>query len=375
MLTRSRPLSSCNMRLPWRRRLARVDARTWTLAGIGLVLIAVALWSVRSETAEVRGGPVRVFVPAGATFRNAADSLAAAGLVRWPRLFSMYATIKGRDRTIRAGTYSLARGQRWDSLINALHTGRGVIITVTIPEGWSLRQITPHLARTLEIARESLEVAVRDSAMRARLGVPTPTLEGYLFPDTYVFALGTGARQVVAAMVARFENAWRAEWTERLAAMRRTRHEIVTLASIVEKEVRLSEERPVVAAVYWNRLRINMPLQADPTIIYALGRSTARVLYSDLEVKSPYNTYRNPGLPPGPIAAPGAASLEATVNPAQVPYRYFVAHPDGHHEFRSTYREHLVAIQQVRARARADSIRRARAADSAGSAKTQPRDG
>jgi UPF0755 protein len=107
-----------------------------------------------------------------------------------------------------------------------------------------------------------------------------------------------------------------------------------------------------------------MPLQADPTVIYALGRSTSRVTYADLEVRSPYNTYRNPGLPPGPIASPGAASIEATLFPAQVPYRYFVAHPDGHHEFRTTYREHLVAIRQVRARARADSARRARAADS-----------
>jgi UPF0755 protein len=147
--------------------------------------------------------------------------------------------------------------------------------------------------------------------------------------------------------------------------MGRTRHEIVTLASIVEKEVRLAEELPVVAAVYWNRLRIGMPLQADPTVIYAMGRSAPRVTYADLEIRSPYNTYRNPGLPPGPIASPGAAALEATLFPAQVPYRYFVAHPDGHHEFRTTYREHLAAIQQVRARARADSARRARAADSA----------
>jgi len=342
----------------------RVPLRTWLIGLGGLALIALALWFPRAATQPGAPAAAQVFVPVGATFRNAADSLAAAGLVRSARLFSIYATLRGRDRTIRAGRYRLEPGQSWDELISALHTGRGVMLSVTIPEGWRLRQIVPRLAQALELSRDSLNAAARDSATRARLGVPTETLEGYLFPDTYVFALGTNARQVVDAMVRRFERAWRPEWDARLSTLRRTRHEIVTLASIVEKEVRLAEERPVVAAVYWNRLRIGMALQADPTVIYALNRATPRVMYADLEVSSPYNTYRRPGLPPGPIASPGAAALEATLHPAQVPYRYFVAHPDGHHEFRSTYREHLVAIQQVRARARADSLRRARTADS-----------
>jgi UPF0755 protein len=272
----------------------------------------------------------------------------------------MYGSLKGRDRTIRAGTYQLSQGQSWDALIDALHTGKGVVATVTIPEGWSLRRILPHLARELQLPVDSLRAAAQDSALRARLGVPTENLEGYLFPDTYVIALGTTPRQVIALMASRFAQVWKPEWTARLDTLRRTRHEIVTLASIIEMEVRHEEERPVVSAVYWNRLRTNMPLQADPTVIYALGRSTARVLYRDLEVRSPYNTYRRTGLPPGPIAAPGAGSLEAALYPAQVPYRYFVAAPDGHHEFRRTFREHQEAIRKVRAAARANA-----AADSA----------
>ena len=372
MWMRSPPLCSFSTPLALRRKRfprGHVPRRTWLIGLGGLTLIALALWFPSAAEPPGAPAPVQVFVPVGATFRSAADSLAAARLVRSARLFSMYATLRGRDRTIRAGRYRIEPGQSWDELINTLHTGRGVLVSVTIPEGWRLRQIVPRLAQALEIPRDSLNAAARDSATRARLGVPTETLEGYLFPDTYMFALGTNARQVVDAMVRRFERAWRPEWDVRLGTLRRTRHEIVTLASIVEKEVRLAEERPVVAAVYWNRLRIGMALQADPTVIYALNRATSRVMYADLEVNSPYNTYRRPGLPPGPIASPGASALEAVLHPAQVPYRYFVAHPDGHHEFRSTYREHLVAIQQVRARARADSVRRARTADSTAAAR------
>jgi len=341
---------------------ARSRQRLLVLLLVGVVaLVAVVRWRVLPD-GETLGEPVRVLVPVGASFRQAADSLEAAGVISDARQFSWYARLRGRDRTIRAGTYALPPGERWDALIDALHTGRGVVATVTIPEGWLLRQMLPVLARSLEVSLDSLQVAVRDSALRARVGTPVGDLEGYLFPDTYTFPVGTSARQVVAAMVARFERAWLPEWDARLAALGRTRHEVVTLASIVEKEVRLVEEAPVVAAVYWNRLRIGMPLQADPTVIYALGRPTPRVMYADLEVKSPYNTYRNPGLPPGPIAAPGAAALAATVHPAQVPYRYFVAHPNGHHEFRTTYREHLQAIREVRAQARTDSVRRAQSA-------------
>jgi UPF0755 protein len=321
----------------------------------------------RTPGGPANAEPAHVLIPVGATFHQAADSLATAHLIRWPIMFSLYGSLKGRDRRIRAGTYRLVRGQRWDALIDALHTGRGVIATITIPEGWGLIQIVPYLARELELPVDSLQAAVRDSALRIRLGVPAETLEGYLFPDTYVIPLGTTARQAVAMMVARFQSVWRPQWDARLDTLKRTRHEVVTLASIVEKEVELSEERPVVAAVYWNRLRIHMMLQADPTVIYAMGKaSAARVYISNLRIKSPYNTYSHAGLPPGPIASPGAASIEATLYPAKVPYLYFVGAPDGHHEFRTNDADHLAAVQHIRAQARADSAKRAKArADSA----------
>ena len=304
------------------------------------------------------GAPRRVIIPQGATFRAAAESLASSGVIRSPRLFGLYATITGRDRALRPGTYLLQRGTSWGEVIDALIEGRGIVRTITVPEGFALSEIVPLLAATLRVPIDSVRRAVRDTSLRRQLGVPTSTLEGYLFPDTYSFPDGTSARTAVEIMVRRFEQVWRPEWTPRLAELGRSRHEMVTLASIVEKEARLDRERPVIAAVYTNRLRQGMLLQADPTVQYARGEHTERVLYRDLEIDSPYNTYKRAGLPPGPIASPGRASLEAALYPADVPYRYFVAYPDGHHEFRTDFSGHEEAVRSARRAQRAATGRR-----------------
>lgn len=314
-------------------------------------------------------GSVAVTIPIGVTFREAADSLHARGLVRAPRLFGKYAALFKRDRTIRYGRYIIARGASWNEILTALEKGEGIVKRVVVPEGWALWDIVPTVAESLAVPVDSVEAAVRDTALLRRLAAPrgTRTLEGYLFPDTYDFPEGATARQAIEIMVHRFERVWKPEWNARAIELKMTRHQVVTLASIVEKEVRKGDERPTVSAVYHNRLKRGQALQADPTVQYALGRRRpGRVLYRDLRVESPYNTYRRTGLPPGPIASPGAASLEATLYPADVPFMYFVAHPDGHHEFRNTYAEHLKAIEYVRGVARQDSLeRRRRAAQAA----------
>ena len=299
------------------------------------------------------GAPVRVVVPRGASVRAVADSLAARGVVRSATLFRAYVAWSSHERAIKPGTYQLRPGASYGALLQALVEGRGIVRVMTVVEGWELRQIVPQLARVLGVPRDSVEAAVRDTALRARLDVPTPTLEGYLYPATYTFQEGTSARAAVREMVGGFERAWRPEWNPRLQTLALSRHDVVTLASIVEREAVKPEERPVIAAVYYNRLKKGMRLEADPTIQYALGRHTARVLYRDLEIDSPYNTYRRSGLPPGPIGSPGAPSIAAATQPANVPYLFFVAHPDGHHEFRTTYAEHLVAVREARALARA----------------------
>ena len=294
------------------------------------------------------GAPIRVIIPKGATFRAAADSMHKAGIVSSSFLFKLYARAKQTDRNIKPGTYLIKRGTPWPEILSALHGGHGLVNTITIPEGLTIARIAPLLAQALSVPVDSVDAAVRDTAMLRRVNSPGPTLEGYLFPDTYAFPDGTRPRDAVLEMVRRFEREWRPEWTARLDSLSLDRHEAVTLASIVEREAKVPSERPVIAAVYLNRLREKMLLQADPTVQYARGKHTTRLLHKDLEIDSPYNTYKYAGLPPGPIASPGGASLIATLYPANVPFLYFVAAPDGHHEFRRTLAEHEVAVRQFR---------------------------
>lgn len=293
-------------------------------------------------------GNARVTVPSGASMRLAADSLEAAGVIGSAKLFSFYAKVTGRDRNIKAGTYILDRGASWDRIVDALVSGKGIVLTLTIPEGWDLKTILPTISRVMTVPAAELDSAVRDTTLIRRLNVPIPTLEGYLFPETYLLPESSAALPIVRRLVAEFERRWKPEWNAQLEKLGMTRHQVITLASIIEKEARVASERPTISAVYHNRLKLGMMLQADPTVLYALGRHENRVLYRHLEVKSPYNTYRNVGLPPGPIASPGSASIEAALFPAAVPYLYFVAHPDGHHEFTSTVREHNEMVRRMR---------------------------
>jgi UPF0755 protein len=193
---------------------------------------------------------------------------------------------------------------------------------------------------------------MRDTALQRELGIqPSPAgVEGYMYPTTYVVPMGINARDLVRIMTREFIDRWQPEWDARLAELNMTRHQIVTLASIIEAEVRYRPDRPYVSAVYHNRLRRGMALQADPTVIYAHGRRLRRVWEKNLQIRSPYNTYLHPGLPPGPISQPRDSSIIAALNPASIGYLYFVAQPDGKHIFSATYADHLAAIKRVRQR-------------------------
>jgi UPF0755 protein len=301
-------------------------------------------------SAGPRGTHVDVRIERGAGALRIGRELRAAGLIEHPRLFALYANLRGSEDRLKAGHYRFRPGQGWPSLLRDMEEGRVVTLPVTVPEGFTVAQIAPRLAEVALVSPDSVRGLARDSALARRLGVPGPTLEGYLFPDTYRFAEGIDPRKAMRAMVDRYHEFWTPEMRARADSIGLDERQVVTLASIVEKEARRPEERPVIAGVYLNRLRRGMRLQADPTVQFALGTTKARLLYRDIDrvADDPYNTYTHAGLPPGPIASPGEASLRAVLWPAAVPYLFFVARPDGSHVFSVTEREHVRAKNRIR---------------------------
>ncbi|MEP6571566.1 MAG: endolytic transglycosylase MltG [Gemmatimonadota bacterium] len=311
---------------------------------IGLLLLLVACSSTpRTE---------RVTVPPGATFSQVIDTLAGHGLVGWRPWFKLVARLRRLDRNVKAGVYEFSPGSGTWGVLSTLQSGRVAVVRLTVPEGLTILEVADLAAARLGFPRESLISAARDSAEAAALGVQRPTLEGFLLPETYQLPLGATAREVVHAMTLEFKHAWNPAWDARLDSMQLTRVQLLALASIVEGEARHDEERPIIAGVYVNRLRIGMPLQADPTVQYAIqlktGERKPRLYYKDYAIPSPYNTYLNPGLPPGPVNSPGIKSIRAAIFPATVPFLYFVAEPDGHHLFSRTLAEHDAATGLLR---------------------------
>ena len=292
----------------------------------------------------------RFVVPSGASLQQVSDTLSSRGIVRFPALFRMYVRMKGADSDIKAGTYELGQSSKWSEILDVLVSGRVVTLAFTIPEGWTIIQIAERLAPIVEDSAEAISQRLLDTALTDSLGAPGPTLEGYLFPETYRFAAGVPVERVAAELFQSYRNFWSRGRRERLDSIGMSEREIVTLASIVQAEARWEDEMPIIAAVYHNRLKRGMRLQADPTVQYALDSRKTRLLFQDIEAVAdhPYNTYTHAGLPPGPIGSPGAAAIDASLNPAQVPFLYFVARDDGRHEFSRTLVEHNENIRRIR---------------------------
>lgn len=311
-------------------------------------------YAVLALTTAGCGGPpgedVELTVPVGAGLAAVADTLAARDVIRWPSLFRLYARIRGEDRLVKSGRYALARGSRWRDVLDALTEGRVLTVTLTVPEGFRLAQMASRFAALTGVGVEEVSRALAEPDAADRLGVPGPTLEGYLFPDSYRFAPGVPLGAILDAMVERYRSAWTPRRRQRLDTLGMTERELVTLASIIQAEARRPEEMPRISSVYHNRLRAGWLLQADPTVLYALGGTRERLLFAAIDsvAESPYNTYTQPGLPPGPIGAPGDAALEAALFPADENNFYFVAWPDGTHVFSRTLQEHNQAVARSR---------------------------
>jgi UPF0755 protein len=314
----------------------------------------LSVFSVLSVTAcSSSAQTARVILPAGASFGAVTDSLAAHGVINHPRWFKLMARVRGVDRSVHAGVYEFPAGTSEWTVLGMLAHGKKAALRFTVPEGLTIQEVASLAAERLGIPEDSFMTAARDAkAASTLLGMRVPSFEGFLRPETYVLPADVGAEDLVRIMAQGFLASWHPEWDRRLDSLKMTRLELVTLASIVEGEARADDERETIAGVYRNRLRIGMALQADPTVQYAIslkrGRRKTRLFEKDYQFNSPYNTYLNPGLPPGPVNSPSRRSIEASLYPANVRYLYFVAGTDGRHVFSRTYNEHLRAIRRIR---------------------------
>lgn len=331
--------------------------RLWRVALVLLVFLALAAaggaWWLTQRLAEpykgFAGDEIFVDIPAGAGARSIGRQLVDAGIVRDEVTFRAALVRDGRARDLKAGEYRFEQASTVDAVIERLIKGDVYRRMVTFREGLTMAEMADVFAASgLGTAAQFLAAAADPAPIRA-LDPDAKNLEGYLYPETYGLPRGTPAATLVRLMVSHFEKAFDADLRQAAAAQGLSVRQVVTLASLVEKETAREDERPLVGAVYRNRVKIGMGMQADPTVIYALQnakRWDGNLSRADLEFDSPYNTYRYAGLPPGPIAAPSRASLAAAVHPADVTYLYFVSKNDGSHVFATTLAEHNRNVQQ-----------------------------
>lgn len=289
-----------------------------------------------------------VYVPKGASFSLIASLFREKGIIKDEQVFIITGKILRIEKRARAGYYLITRDMRGIDVIKKLLEGRVIEYPLTVVEGDSLYEIADKLGNINPEFKNEIWKIAYDKEFLESLNIKSPSIEGYLFPSTYNIPKGMSIEEILTMMVKKFWRVYNEKLIEETETRGWTVGEVLTLASIIEKEAKTDEEKPLISAVYHNRLKLGMPLQADPTTIYGIKRFKEGVTKKDLKNKTPYNTYIIKGLPPGPIASPGLKSILAALYPAKVPYLYFVSRGDGTHEFSSDYKRHLSAINQIR---------------------------
>lgn len=315
----------------------------------GLVLVSYTLLPVSSAQSAVADV---IRIPPGASTREIGELLAERGVVRNPRHFVLASRLLRLDGRLQAGDYELSPAMSILAVLDRLASGEIATVRVTIPEGSNSRDIARILEQHGLVDAERFRSLVAEGRDLVKdllpFEIPIASLEGYLFPDTYRFPTSIGEEEIIRRMVSRFVKDVYPLIEQGRGRHQLSVHEITTLASIVEKEAMVDAERPKIAGVFYNRLAHNLPLQSDPTVQYVMANPRRHLYLRDLSIDSPYNTYRYRGLPPGPIASPGLASIKAVLEPAETEYFYFVARGDGTHVFSRTYAEHVAARRRLR---------------------------
>lgn len=328
----------------------------YTLWFISLVILAVPvvvlLVYVQISVPQELSTPVQIQIQPGTGLSKVANDLQNAGVVRSALVVKLLARWKQQGGQIQAGNYRFIDPATPGEVLDRLIRGDVEKVSLTIPEGFTLRQIITRVAEKGFGQREKLSDLAHDVDFIQSLGIEAASLEGYLFPETYLFAPGIDEKALLKMMVEQFRNHADSKLKKAAEKLGLTLHQWVTLASIIEKETGIVAEMPVISSVFHNRLKRNIPLQTDPTVIYGIKNFDGNITRKHLATPTPYNTYLIRGLPPGPISNPGLAALEAAVRPAETKYLYFVARGDGGHQFSKTLKEHNAAVRKYQLRRR-----------------------
>lgn len=324
-----------------------------TLIIISLCGFAVFILDLRQyadQPASLDTKNMVVNIPSGQTFKVTTDILFKAGIIRSPFKFNMVARLKGYDKQLKAGEYILAASMPPIKILEKLVKGDVKLYKLTIPEGLNIYQIAELVAQEGFAEKAAFIESSTDAAFAREHGIPAETFEGYLYPETYYFPKNVSTRTIVSSMVKRFWLVFKPEWKERGKQLGFSIHQVVTLASIIEKETGAPFERPLISSVFHNRLKKKMRLESDPTVIYGLKNFDGNLNRKHLETLTPYNTYKIRALPPGPIANPGSASLEAALYPADTKYIYFVSKKNNTHQFSTNLKDHNQAVRKYQLR-------------------------
>ncbi len=322
----------------------------WIVPSSAVVLLGLlAFWVFWAPNTTSDASTRVVAIARGASFKTVSDSLESSGAVRSRWTLNLAGRILGLTKEMKIGKYRLPSGLSNIEILNDLKEGKSrYLISVAIPEGWRIRSVARRFAKELSIDEARFDSLCKNENYIKGLGIEAPSLEGYLMPDTYGFFWQTDEEEIVQRLVQEFKKFYADSFRVRQEQLRMSLNDVLTLASIVEGESKKDDERPTIAGVYFNRLKKNMRLEADPTVQYAIPDGPRRLLYSDLKFDSPYNTYLHYGLPPGPISNPGRQSILAVLYPEQHNYLYFVANGNGGHKFSKNYAEHQRAVRNYR---------------------------
>jgi UPF0755 protein len=320
----------------------------YTLLGLLGVFAALQLWWITTSAPGVTNGPRIVEVPPHLGLLGISRRLDEAGVIRSPFGFALLALVHGSARSLKAGEYEVPQGSNTFAVLSLLEGGKVLKHTVLLREGFTLAELAQAIeAEGLASAADVLRVG-HDPLFLRTLEIPASSVEGYLFPDSYQFVKGVPSEELLERMVTRMRGQLTPDILKAAEARGLNAHQLLTLASIIEREGVERTELPLISAVFWNRLKRDMPLQADPTVQYAVGKGRQALTRADLQVDHPFNTYRRIGLPPGPIANPGLAAIQAAAYPASVNYLYFVALGDRRHQFSQSLADHNDAVARYR---------------------------